>query len=689
MSISSADASPLAMARSRKRPACRLAGQKGGSLAATAAPALVFGLAIALATGFYAHFLTVHRHLWDNPTHDRNAHYLYALRLATDLRQGDIVRFLDHVNQGAIWPPLHGLLAAVVLLVGGLDYRLAVLPNVAAWVGTVVFGFLVARRSVPRGGTAAGLFAALLIAASPAHRAFATDVMLESLGACLSLAVLYAYLRAVQAPAWGRHSCLPLEGGRQECLPHGRWLGLALTALFLEKYNYWFLLVLTLAAAEIAARRRQVVPYLRAALAGCDFRGWCRRELRRPLTWVLVGLLAAVATIGLQKGGAVSLGGQTVSLYPPHNLIHIAYVVFFLRLVLWWRARGRAWAAGLDLRLQEVIRWHAWPAAIWLLLPRHPSHFLWYLLANADPNSSIDILAGARNYGRWAMQDYHPDPALAVLAAMLCIAGLLAWRRLRPGGTAVLWLVLLAAGLTILHPNQKGRNLHSWVAACWVAGGIGLAALLYGRLTARRPRLRPWLAAGALAGLAGVQGPALVGAGHALEGGPKPDHASLVDLADAYLPDLAHSGRAVVLAAVPVRTLTQWALLERCGRLDRLEEHWWGFAADRPGNRTAFAAWLRTTSCDTLVFVDRLPGRPRWEEGPELRLLADLLDLLRRQNVFRLVKERDFPEHCCRVLVWQRAAPWKTSKNQFAGRMCNPSIRRTDCTSVPPCWTPP
>jgi hypothetical protein len=655
MTTSAAEASLLAAVRSRKRPACRPArpaGQTSGPLVATADPrwdnwawpALVFGLAAVLAAGFYARFLAVHRHLWDHPLHDRNAHYLYALRLATDLRQGDLLRFLDHLNQAAVWPPLHGLLAAVVLLFGGLDCRVAVLPNVAAWVGTVVFGFLTARRALPHGGITAGLAAALFIAASPAHRAFATDVMLESLGACLSLAVLYAYLRAVQAPGDGRGT--------------GRWLGLALTALFLHKYNYWLLLVLALAAAEIAARRRQVVSHLRPALASCDFRGWCRREVRRPLAWILVLLLGAVAAIGLLKPGPVSLGGQTVSLYPPHNLIHLAYVAFFLRLALWWRMRGRVWATGLDVRIQEVIRWHAWPAAAWLLLPRHPSHFLWYLsLANADAPRPIDVAAGARNCGCWLMEDYHPDLALTVLAGVLCVAGLLAWPRLRRGGPAVLWLVLLAGGLTILHPNQKGRNLHSWVAAGWVAGGIGLASLLYGPLTARRPRIRPWLAAGALAGVAWAQGPALLGAGHAIEGGPKADRPSLMDLTDAYLPDIAGSGRAALLAAVPIRTLTQWAVLERCGRLDRLEEHWWGFAADRAGNRAAFASWLRTTSCDTLVFVGSLPGQPSWEGGPECQRHAELLELLGLQDAFRLVKERDFPEHGCRVLVWRRGTP--------------------------------
>jgi hypothetical protein len=81
-------------------------------------------------------------------------------------------------------------MVATTQFIGGPDYRLAVLPSLSGWVGTAVFGFLAARRMVPRGGNLAGLLAGLLILASPAHRGFATDIMLESMGACLSLVAL-------------------------------------------------------------------------------------------------------------------------------------------------------------------------------------------------------------------------------------------------------------------------------------------------------------------------------------------------------------------------------------------------------------------------------------------------------------------------------------------------------------------
>lgn len=621
-------------------PPARLAGVRL-QLSASAVPTLVLAAAIVLAASLYSGFRAVDRHLWDNPIHDRNSHYLYSLRLATDLRQGDVPRFVYHLDQARVWPPLHGVVGAAVLLVGGLDYRLAVLPNVAGWVGTVFFGFLVARRMLPRGGTLAGLVAALFIAASPAHRAFATDIMLESLGAFLSLVVLYCYLRAVQGPGDSRAA--------------GRWLGLALTALFLHKYNYWALLVLTLGVTEAAARPRLLGQGLRRAWQRWDTRSWLSSQARHPLTWVLALFLLPIAAVFWHGPQPLTWRGHSVSLYPPHTLIHLAYVVLFLRVLSWWRASGRKWASGLDVRLQEVIRWHVWPAAAWLLLPKHPSYFLWYLsAANADPSHHFAVLEGLRTYSRWLMEDYHRDLGCTLLAGALCLIGLLCGRRLRPGSTAVLVLVLLAGALTVGHPNQKARCLHSWIAAVWITGGVGLASLIYGRFTAPVARVRPWLAVGVVGGLVWLQGPALSSAGYCLDSGPRPDHPSWVDVTDAYLTDIATSRRTVVLAAVPVRALTQWAVLERCGGLDRLEEHWWGFADDEADNRREFAAWLPSTACDTIVFVERLPGRAPWEAGPECDLHAQLLDVLRGQEVFRLVRQRDFPKHFCRVLIWRR-----------------------------------
>jgi hypothetical protein len=605
-------------------------------------PVLVLGVALALAGLTYTRFLEVDRHLWTGGGHDRNAHYLYALKLATDVRGGKVLRLLADLNEGRIWPPLHGVLAGAVLLVGGLDYRLAVLPSLAGWVGAALFAFLLARRAVRRGGNLAGLAAAVFVLASPSHHAYATDVMLESLGACLSLSALYFYLATVQS---GGGSKWP-----------GRLLGLSLTALFLHKYNYWLLVVLALVAATALGRFDAVRQWPSRLLAGIDWRKGLRGQWRQPLNYVLAVLLALVGIIYWRGERPIELGGRSLSVFPPHNFIHAAYVVLFLRLIPVWRRGGRAWMDGLDARAAQVVRWHLLPLAFWFLLPKHPSYFLWYISpANASDSQKANFLEGVTSYTRWAVEDYHAATWSAVLAAVLAGAAALGWRRLRPGGPAVLLFFALALALTVAHPNRKGRNLHSWLAAGWVAAGMGLAVVVHGRLTAGHPRLRPWLASAALGGIALAHVPALTARGHAPEGGPEPDKVSFLEMTDCYLPDLDHSARATILSEVTVKPMVQWTYLERYGRWDRLEENWYGFGPPGEGNRQGFVNWLGTTSCDTIVFFERTPGPTIWEDLPECVLHAELRDLLEAQSVFRRDQRREFRQIGCAVSVWRRS----------------------------------
>jgi hypothetical protein len=604
-------------------------------------PTLVLLATLVLAGCLYARFLSVDRALWYNPYHDRSAHYLYSLKLVTDVRNGQVFQLLHNLNEARIWPPLHGMAAAMVLLAGGRDYRLAVLPSLAGWVATVLLGFLVARRAAPRGGTLAGFVAALFIAASPAHRAYATDIMLESLGSALSLLALYCYLLTVQ--------------GSTDDTGKARCLAASLLLLFLEKYNYWLLVVLALLAAEVFTRPRLYYQAVRDLLRGIDWRRWTAAQLRHPLTWAVALLLLVSASVYQHGEHPFQVWGHSISLYPPHNLIHLAYVLLFLRLVPWWRRQGRPWARQLDNRLRQILLWLVCPVSVWFLLPKHPSYFLWYLsLADRAPHQHMDVLGGFRDYATWMVQDYHYNLACGLMAVGLCLLGLLAGRRLRPGGITVLALVLLAGVLTPTHPNHKGRMLHSWIPAVWVTAGLGAAALVYSRSTARLPRLRPWLAGAAVVLTAWMQYPALGADGHAVEGGPHAEQPSMLDVTDAYLANLDRGGRTLLLTSLPLKPMAQWTWLERFGSFEGLEERWYGFSAAGADNRHGFAHWLQTTDCETLVFCETTISRAGVDSGPECALHAELKDVLSDQQVFRLVQERNLPHLACRVQVWRR-----------------------------------
>jgi hypothetical protein len=603
-------------------------------------PALVCVGALVLAAGAYDRFLDNPRILWSNAVHDRNAHYTLGLSLALDAQQGNVKAFLHDLDGARIWPPLHGLLVAAVLCVAGPDYRLAVLPSLAAWVGTALFGFLAARRATPRGGNLAGLIAALFILASPAHHAFATDIMLESLGACLSLLVVYLYLVAVQ------------ENSVWSC----RWLALALTALFLEKYNYWLIVLLAILATEISYRPRAFWNLLTGTLAKIEWRRWAVSQVRRPTNYLLAAVLALLGMVLADKGETLRIGGYSISIHTTHNLVHAAYLIIFARLAYWWWREKRGWTRTLEVRPQQLLLWHGLPVALWFLWPKRLSACLWSMSpTTAGDAPQYSIREGLAYYWSCLTADYHVAVWGAALAMALVVAAALAHRRMRAGGWVILWLVVIAAALTIRHPNQKSRFLHSWVAGGWVAAGVGLALCVNGPLTARWKRLRPWLATAAAGGLGLAFFQGFSQAGHAPEAGPDSQRASTLELTDAYLPSLAEARRATIVSTVPMKWLTTWTYLERYGQSDWLETDLKGYGFTDEEHRQAFQKWLETTPSDTLVFIDVPPGSYFYVPGAVNEMYGALRDLLATQAVFQLTKRRELPQYGCAITIWSRS----------------------------------
>jgi hypothetical protein len=588
----------------------------------------------------YARFLDVHRSLWVVSTHDRNAHYLYALRLATALRHGEILEFFNQLHKARVWPPLHGLVCGLLLTIGGLDYRLAVLPSLFAWAGAAFFAFLTARRALTVGGTVAGLVAACYLLVSPMHRSFATDIMLESLGACLTMASLYLYLVAVQ----------------DDTIRAWRNLALVLTLFFLHKYNYWMIVVLGLVLSELSRRAGYYFGLLQRTWQALP-PGVLRRELLHPLNGVIL-LLALVSLVCILRGDhPLVIDGHAITIYPPDNIVSVAYALFVVQLFRWWRA-GRGWFASLDGWVKQLVLWHAWPIVLFLLLPKHLSAFLWFLSpANGAGRIQASWLERATLYGRHAIAECHLAPWSAGLAVALFVLAVLALRRQKAGAQAVVLVALIGALLTATHPNLQGRFLHTWIGTFWLSAAFGVVSL------ANLPDLLGWRRLAALtAALAALpvlafHFPGLIEPRRSTEAGPVPTLPSLLDVTDCYARDLDSASKATVLSAVPVQPLAQWTVLEHQGRLDRLEEHWYGFAEGAYGqaNQERFRAWLEAPTCDTLVFLDRLPSSELfWEGVGEVRYHAELRELLAHQHNFRLVKDVPFPRQGCRVQVWKR-----------------------------------
>ncbi len=600
-------------------------------------PPLVLLAAIAVAIGVYAYFWQHSRDLWWWMGHDRHTHYMFGLNLALDLRTGNLIRLLHDFDRMRVWGPVHPILVALIELIAGPSHRLAVLPSLAGFVLTIWCAFLIPRRLLTTGGNAAGLLAAVLVAVSPAHRAFATDCMYESLGAGLSLAAFYLYLVVLQ------------DGTRRAAI----FFGITLTVLFLHKSPYWVLVVLGLLAGEFA---RQPQAWWQYGLALCRrerLPSWLLAELKQPLNYVALAFAVAAVAVAVTGGGTIDVGRWTLSMREPHNFIHLAYVAVFIRGVLWWRQIGREWSLTLPPILREVLCWHGGGVALWFLLPKRLSYFLWYLGPNNNDQGreSKPPLHGLPFYLQGLQDDYLPLSWGLYLVGALLVLGLLAWRGLKPGATALFCFMLVATYLTCQHPMLKNRFMHSWIAAIWIIGAVGLVYAVQQLVGFASRQWRPWAVGFACAVVIGVHSPALLEPGHAQEGGLKGGEPSPLHIPDTYLPALAEARHPTIISNVSARFLWTWTFIEH--------HHHQNMAAEIKNFRSfesnpdQVSNWLATTHSDALVLIDVQPGTTYDWKTDEYVDLTAFQKTLAEQKVWIATQRWEMPEGVT-IALWKK-----------------------------------
>src|SRR5262245_45674039 len=424
--------------------------------------------AVARLVAYYRHPEELWRNLW----HDRSAHYGFGLDVAIALRTLNPIESLAALEAVRLWAPLHPALLSVVLAIGGLDYRLAVVPSLAGWVMTVVLAWLIARRLFADRlqGIVAGTVAALFVTASPLFRALASDVMLETLGAALTALVIWLYLRAVEAP----HD-------------EARWraVALALTLLFLEKQNYWLLTAAAFALAVISEAPRAWFAGVRQFIVATGVLDVLRNSYRDPLLIALAVVCAAIVAILLKGPATIQMLGRQVSLYPPGNLITVAWALLFARIIMFRYQHRAAFDEQLGPMGRAIFYWHVIPIGCFLLLPQRLQFFLFFVSpANSLETQSFGPSSGVRFYGQALIEEFHAADWSAGLAVALALLAFTQMRRLAPGARVVLILLLLSAAAVVIHPNTEGRYLASWIFTLWIFSGAG-AAILVQWLTAR------------------------------------------------------------------------------------------------------------------------------------------------------------------------------------------------------------
>ena len=87
------------------------------------------------------------------------------------------------------------------------------------------------------------------------------------------------------------------------------------------------------------------------------------RGLRDPLIIIAAVLCGVVVYLFARGPTAVVLFGHSVSLYPPGNLVTVAYAVLYARFALWWFKRRSVWDAALGPAGRAMLYWHITPIA--------------------------------------------------------------------------------------------------------------------------------------------------------------------------------------------------------------------------------------------------------------------------------------------------------------------------------------
>ena len=606
-----------------------------GASAERLAEIVVLVVAVALAGFLFMKSLPLADQLWGNALHDRNGHYTFGLKLAIAARHLDVVAFLGELEKAKVWPPVHGLLLCAVLLVGGFDHRLGIVPSLVGWALTIVFSWKIAMRSFDdaRSGVVAGTLSIALVATSPALALISSDVMLEGLGSGLSALCLWAFM-AAHAEA--------------EKLWRWRLLGIALTVLFFEKYNYWAFAIASLALTAwlIDQRVRALVPIAMRAVAPLALMLLRRRAFVAGL--LFMGLAVAIA---LRGPTSLHLFGRDVSVYPPANIFTLACAMMFVATVQVWRKYRELVGEALGAPGRILLAWHILPVIVSLLLPHRLSAFVWFLgPSNMGSPTAMDFWSKLALYRQGLFESFFALSAIGWACLGLFILAVLFARKLRAEAIVVLVFVAVSALALLVHPQAQARFLSTTVFALFVGAGDGLA-ILTGLLLPRSTALR--LATGVAISLTVFAAQWWL---------PYPDIAyrttirnlsgpSDLDLMRLYAPFVRQGEDLAVAATFGPSSVLSWPILEACKCAPKIEEAPFDAGYSREQTVAAATTWLETIRASQAVIAD-LPGYPDYVYHHQNTI--GIVDAIALQSRFRIVREIRDDALNARILILAR-----------------------------------
>jgi hypothetical protein len=590
----------------------------------------VAGVASAMAWAMFAGFFANPDFIW-RPGSDREVHFSAALRLALAVQNHDAKWFLSEIASPIAYPPLHALTLAAILLAGGLDVRLGIVPSLIGWVATIVLTWMIAKRFFADRllGNFAAVVAVTFAMSSPTLRYLASDVMLESGGAALTALAVWLYMLA---------SAAPNDPARW------RWLAASLTALFFFKSNYWALtagaLIITLLCGEPVRWTRMA----RDQLASLRWRvalGWLARQ---PLLLAFLAMAAFAAVVVINGPRPIGVVGQQLSMYPASNLITATFAVLCVWISLMWCRNRERIKKAISPASRAIMFWHVVPAALSLLVPGKIPRFLWYVGPFHSFGERHTVWQGLKEYWSGLAEGFHVGPWAAILALTLALVAVVHAPRMKSALRAPVILFLVSAVAVVLHPNQQVRFLDSWIFALWVCAGVGAALLLERFAPQNSFRMRTATVLAALvplmvASLAVAPSPAARIYAVQTPGLPESE------LVNVYLPYLWGAGPIGLVATndEQSRFITMTKLLQcRCrAEFDRTPDH----DSVPDDMQPVLQDWVAHTPASRLIAV-KLPG--------DALTAKRLADIMAGQNGFHLIADVAVPSWQARVMAWQR-----------------------------------
>ncbi|WP_323355115.1 hypothetical protein [Cyanobium gracile] len=571
-------------------------------------------LPVLVAIGMVAGYLHDPGALWRDPYHDRNSHLTFGLGLALALRSGDLGGLLHDLVLPSAWPPLHGILLGGVLAVLGPDHRFAVLPSIGGWLLAVLGLWPLCRAALndPLRGDAAGSIAVAFAVGSPAFRLLGSDVMLEGLGAGLTVVVLWAFLQQ----RW-------------------RLLSVLLTLLFLEKYNYWAMALVAIGAAALPVNWPL---RLQRALASLPWR------TLRDDPFLLLGLLMAGGVVLLpgEPPLAVAVGSVRVTLLPS-SLLAIAVGFIVLGSVRAWKARAVGFDQAIGPAGEALLAWHGLPLAFWLMIPGKFAGLLWFLgPTNRNPDLQVGLFD--RLAGQWEgfAHGFSVGSAVA-LAVLLC--ALIGARR----SSLLVWFVGLGVLALLLHPQQQMRFQATVLPGVWALAGLGAGEVVEGMGARWLPRT-PLIALVLGTALLATPVPALADAAAIRRPAAPRD----LNLAAAWADVVPDPGGVIALTSIGRTDLVEWTIRTSCRCRVPIQQPTLVSLPDRAAVLAAVERTLAETPAQSLITIHLgapypLPGL--LTKDPDA-LAAALEGALARQTRFVSDRSIELPDQGARVELW-------------------------------------